>query len=143
MAVVLFIGFGFAALRNAGPLLAAATYNLAFLSLPTATVYAVVGQGRLRSLATGYAAFGSAYSLFNLPPLRPYNSFGSVQGRPKLLIEEGFILLQPYLHPMPLSGMKVHNDYDLVSQSLAIMLCGIVGAILARLLAPKDDRPNP
>ena len=85
MAVVLFIGFGFAALRNAGPLLATATYNLAFLSLPTATVCAVVGQGRLRSLATGYATFGSAYFLFNLLPLRPYNSLGYVQGRPKLL----------------------------------------------------------
>jgi hypothetical protein len=143
MAFILCVALGLAALRNAGPYLATALYNLTFFSLPTAIVCAVVGRRMLRGLATGYAAFGSAYFLFNLLPLRPYSSFGYVQGRPTLLIEKGFVLLQPYLKPMPPSDMQGFIDYDLVSQSLAIILCGIVGAALSRFVAWMYGRRRP
>jgi hypothetical protein len=140
MVFILGVAFGLAALRNAGPYLATATYNLACFSLPTAIVCAVVGQGMLRSLATGYAAFGSAYFLFYLLPLRAWGNFGLVQERPSLFIERGFVFLQPYLKPMPPTNIQGFMDYDLVSQSLAIMLCGGVGAVLSCFIAGKYAR---
>src|SRR5262249_31685058 len=83
---------------------------------------------------------GSAYFLFNLLPLRAYGSFGYVQGRPTLLIEQGFVFLQPYLKPMPSSDLQGFIVYDQVSQSLAIMLCGTFGAILSQLVAAMRGR---
>lgn len=62
MAFVVCVGFGLAALRNADPYWGTGTYNVAFLSLSVATVYAIVGRGRVRSFSTGFAAFGFTYT---------------------------------------------------------------------------------
>ena len=58
MAIVLSVGFGFAALRNANELWASATYTLAFLMNLVATLGALARKGRARLAWVGFAVFG-------------------------------------------------------------------------------------
>ena len=58
MAVVLFIGFGFAALRNANGLWASATFSLAILTVSVAVAGACSRQGRARMPWAGFAVAG-------------------------------------------------------------------------------------
>src|SRR5215831_4719880 len=127
MALVLFVGLSLAALRNADRYWAAGTYTLAFLAL-SAAVCAIVGQGAVRSFAIGFAVFGLSYILWGLLPHRDVNSFGfGPQPHPTLLPELGFVLLQPYLKPMPPSDTQGFISYDQVGQSIGILLSGFFG----------------
>jgi hypothetical protein len=146
MAIVLYLGFGFAALRNADEIWASAAYTVAMLLLAAALVGAFVCRGRARALWTGFAVFGWTYRLFaNLPDWENGGlGFGPIT-KPHVLIEWATAHLQPYLRPLP-PGMGGGNagfflmPYEQVSQSLGIILFGLLGAALGGLLAMTEER---
>jgi hypothetical protein len=138
MACVLYAAFGFAALRNADDLWADATYTIAIISLAAALLGAIVRGGRARVSWIGYAVFGWTYLLLDLLPAWTVSIFGFQQiARPHLLIGRATAQVQPYI-----SKSQILLPYDQVSHSLGIILSGLLGAVLAHLLASKDDRPN-
>jgi hypothetical protein len=143
MTVILLVGFGFAALRNANPFWASATYTIAIISILVALLCAFVRKGKARMSWAGLAVFGWAYFLIDLLPNRSVGSLGAGPiPWPSLLIEWGTAYLQPYIHPWA-PGTSEWVQYDQVSHSLGIILFGLVGAVLGGLVVPRDDRPNP
>jgi hypothetical protein len=141
MAVVLLVGFGFAAQWNATEFWASATYTLAILVIATATVGALPLRGRARTTWTGLAVFGWIYLLVGLLP--PWNTdpiYHTQLVRPPLLIEWCMVNVHVYLKPA--GGFNSHEAKQ-VSHSLAIIVFGLGGAVLARLLAAKEERLNP
>jgi hypothetical protein len=148
MAVVLAVGLGLAALRNADALWAGATFTLAVAMLAAAPVGAVARRGRARASWAGCAAFGwTALLVAQLPPRDVgVMGFGPIP-RPTLPIEWGLERLQPYLRPLPpgTSGMAavgLLTPYEQVGHALGILLAGLVGAVLGRLLAVDEGRPG-
>ncbi|AGA26056.1 hypothetical protein [Singulisphaera acidiphila] len=149
MAFVLYFAFGFAALRNANAFWASATYTMAILLIAGALVGAITRRGSTRAPWVGFAVFGWTYLLIAHLPKWDVGGlgFGPID-KPLLFIEWGTALLQPHIRTLPLgmNGEAAGNyliAYEQVSQSLGIILFGIVGAILSHLLAVKDDRPSP
>jgi hypothetical protein len=104
-----------------------------------ALVGAFARKGKARMTWAGFAVFGWACLILEWSPFR---TEGGVLGPPSMLVVWGFRSLQPYIQPMA-SGGETFLAYHRVTHSLEIILFGLVGAVLARLLAPKDDRPNP
>ena len=139
MAIVLFVGVGFAALRNADAFWASVTFTLALIAVSGAVVGAIVRKGAVRSTRVGFAVFGSAYLLVDLLPPRPVGGLGAGPiPWPSPLIEWATARLQPYVHPFaPMSTDWL--PYDQVAHSLGVILFGLVGAILGRLVAVKDE----
>jgi hypothetical protein len=148
MAVVLFLGFGFAALRNADAFWASAAYTLAIILLAGSLVGAFARKGRARTTWIGFAVFGWTYLIVtHLPDWHGGLGFGPIY-KPMLLIEWGTARLQPFIRPLlpGVAGEASGNylmPYEQVSQSLGIILFGLAGAVLGRLLAGKDERPVP
>jgi hypothetical protein len=138
MAILLYLGFALAALRNADDVWASATYTLAIILIAAALVGAVVRKGGARTTWTGFAVFGWTYLLVvQLPPWDFGGlGFGPIKKR-ILLIELGIAHLQPYIYPT--LGRRELTQYEQVSYSLGIILFGLVGAVLSRLLATKDE----
>jgi hypothetical protein len=140
MALVLTIGFGFAALRNANDFWASATFNVAIIMILGASLAALARKGAARMTWAGFAAFGWAYLLLSVLPPRAVGFFGFGPIRwPDLLINSAMSYLYPYLEPRSGFG-EVH---DQVTHSLQLILFGLVGAVVGRLVAVKDDRPSP
>ena len=145
MAIVLYVGFGFAALRNADDFWASVTFTLAIITISLAFVGAFARKGRARTTWSGFAVFGLAYLIIGLwPPLNFVVSvhFSHATATPALLIDWGLDRLQPYLHPLPLGAVGFIPYYE-VSHSLGSIVFGLIGAVLGRLVAVKDDRTNP
>jgi hypothetical protein len=139
MAIVLYVAFGFAALRNADQFWANATYTIAIFSTSTALLGAIVRKGTARVPWIGYAVFGWTYVLLDLLPSWTPSGFGFERVvRPNLMIMWGIGRLHPYIN-ISINLLR----YDQVSYSLGMILSGLIGAVLARFLASKDDRPNP
>jgi hypothetical protein len=139
MAVVLYVGFGFAALRNADHYWADATYTIAIISISAALLGAIVRKGTARVPWIGYATFGWTYVLLDLLPSWTPSGFGFERvKRPNLMIMWGIGRLYPHISTSP-----VLLPYDQVSYSLGMILFGLIGAFVARYLAPKDDGPKP
>jgi hypothetical protein len=133
MAIVLYFAFGFAALRNADKFWASAADTLAIILIAATLVGASARGGRARTPWVGFAVFGWTYLLTaHLPPIRT----------PHLLFEWGTARLQPYIKPLP-PGITYDFDYAHVSESLGIILFGLVGVVLGRLLALEGEQPNP
>jgi hypothetical protein len=142
MAIVLSVGFGFAALRNADLFWASATYTLAIIMIAAAPVGAFARKGTARMTWTGFAVFGWTYLLVD--QLQPWDRGGLGFGpilKPILLIEWGIARLQPYIYPA--GGGRDLRPYEQVSLSLGMILFGLVGAVLCRLVTVKDERPHP
>jgi hypothetical protein len=142
MAVVLYFGFGVAALRNADDFWASATYTLAITMIALAVVRALARKGGARTAWAGFAVFGWTYLLVNQLP--DWGSGGLGFGpipKPFSLIESGFALLQPHIHPTP-GGLDL-APYAQISYSLGIISFGLVGALLGGFPRVKDERPNP
>jgi hypothetical protein len=140
MVLVLCLGLCFAALLNADEFLASVTFTLTTMTISAALVGAFVRKGRARTTWVGFAVFGWAYLLVSRLPDLNTPIAGKLHG-PYLLIEWGIAELSPYIYP-PGTGIN-WAEYEQVSHSLGIVLFGLIGAVLARFLAPKDDRPNP
>jgi hypothetical protein len=100
MAIVLYLGFGFAALRNADAYWAGATYTLAITMIAAALVGALARKSGDRMTWTGFAVFGWTYLLvLQLPPWDVGGlGFGPIP-KPILLIEFGIAPLRPYIYP--------------------------------------------
>jgi hypothetical protein len=143
MAIVLYVGFGFAALRNADEFWASATSTLAIVSISAALVGAIVRKGRSRTTWTGFAVFAWTYLLVGLLPPRDvsFPSGGGLTPSPRLLIEWGCEHLQSYIYQST-KVLHGHIHYLQISHSLGVILFGLVGAIVGRLMAGKDERPN-
>jgi hypothetical protein len=143
MTFILLVGFAFAALRNANQFWASATYTLAIISILAALLCAFACKGKAQMTSAGIAVFGWAYLLIDLLPDR---SVGSLGGGPipwpSLMIEWGTAHLQPYIHPLA-PGTYDWLGYEQVSHSLGIILFGLVGAVIGRLVGHRDERPNP
>ena len=72
MTLILFVGLGFAALRNANPYWASGTLTLAIISILVALLGAFARTGKARMTWTGFAIFGWAYLLIDLLPARSH-----------------------------------------------------------------------
>ena len=143
MAIVLYIGFSFAALRNADDFWASATFTVAIITVSAALVGAFARTGKARMTWTGFAVFGWACVIVGLSPIRTGIVIGTpLQLTPRLLMTWGFSRLRQHIQPTP-PNVEFITAYVQVSHSLEIMLLGLVGAVLGRLLAVKDDRTNP
>ena len=141
MALVLYLGFGFAALRNADEFWASTASTLAIILVAAALVGASARSGRARTPWVGFAVFGWAYLLTAHLPPRDVGGFGPVW-KPHLLVGWGAARLQPYIKPLP-PGIGGDFAHEQVSESLGIILFGLVGVVLGRLLALEGERPNP
>jgi hypothetical protein len=140
MAIVLFFAFGFAALRNADAFWARATYTLALIMISAAPLGALARKGRARMAWAGCAVFGWTCLLVGaLPHFRDQVfGFGPIPA-PGSLVESLYEYLMQYL---PVN--QSFGDVDAqVFCSLEIILYGLVGAIMGRLLAAKEERSNP
>jgi len=134
MAVIIFIGFGFAAIRNANEIWASATYTLAVLMVSLATLGALARKGRARVMWAGFALFGWVRGLVGvLPSIHTYQ-IGPIPA-PELLTNRGFDFLREYL-AMPRGVVWVPFQ---LGYSLDIILFGLIGCVAGRLLAAKDE----
>jgi hypothetical protein len=134
MAIVLYCGFGFAALRNANVFWAGATFDLAIITVSVALVGACVRkEGRV-----AWAGFATAAGVRLVIWLSTPQTVGSLNGPPHSL----FYGLQKYLNPMA-SGGIAFIAYTQICNSLDIVFLGFVAAALSRFLAMKADRTNP
>src|SRR5207249_481279 len=127
-----------AALRNADALWASATYTLAIIMISAALVGALARSGKARLPWAGFAVFGWACLITE------WSHFGTspgVEGRPALLGIWLFFVLENWFEPPALGGAQ-HASRQ-VADSFGIMLFGLVGAVLSRLVAAKDDRADP
>jgi hypothetical protein len=138
MAIVLYLGTGFAALRNATEFWASATLTLAAAIVLAATLGAFARKGTRRFAWAGFAAFGWTCALtewLSFLAMRQY-------APPPMLVLWGFRTLQPYIQPSAAGGDPYIRYYQ-ISISLEVVLFGVVGAIVGRLVAAEVDRPNP
>ena len=143
MAIVLYLGFGFAALRNADRFWASATYTLALIMIALASIGAFARRGTARMTWAGFSVFGWTYLLIDqLPPWAIGGLGAGPIPKPVLLIEWGAALLQHHINPQSTRGMA-WVEYEQVSLSLGIIFFGLVGAVVGRLLARRDEPPNP
>jgi hypothetical protein len=147
MAIVIYLGFGFAALRNADEFWASAAYTLAITLIAGATVGALTRHGKARAPWLGFAVFGWTYLLIvHLPDWTVLGFvFGPVR-KPLLIFEWAAARLQPYVRSIPseIAGTGEYLIvYEQVSRSLGVILFGLLGMLFASLLSAKDERPNP
>jgi hypothetical protein len=139
MATVLFIGFAFAALRNADAFWAKATYTLALVMISAAPLTALTRKGRARVAWAGFAVFGWTRLLVGaLPHFRDFVfGFGPITS-PGSLAELAYEYLLGYLAPSRGLGPEDAQVFC----SLETILFGLAGAVLGSLLAVKDERLN-
>ena len=141
MIVVLFVGLGFAALRNANEFWASATFTLAILAVSTAVVVAGARKGRARMTWFGFAVFGGASLLIWLSTCQTIDF--SMNAPPLPLITWGLRRLERQINQTVPVGEATWMNYLQVCHSLEVILVGFVGAILGRFVAVQDERPDP
>src|SRR4051794_22386192 len=124
MALVLFFGFGFTALRNADTFWASATYTLAITLIAASLVGAIVRIGEARSAWIGFAAFGSTYLLVARLPDQHSPIAGRIGG-PYLLIELGLARLASSIYPP--GAVANWAEYAQTCNFLGIILFGLIG----------------
>src|SRR3954462_13313050 len=76
MAIMVYLGFSFAALRNADPFWASATYTLAIMMIAAALLGGFIRKGRARTAWIGFAVFGWVYLLIDVLPPRASGGLG-------------------------------------------------------------------
>jgi hypothetical protein len=141
MVLVLYVGLGFAALRNANAFWASATFTLAILAVSAAVVGAVARKGRARMTWLGFAVFGWASLLIWLSTSQSIDNVG--HGPPPSFTTWGLHSLMPYVNQTVRFGLATRWTYLQICHSLEVILIGFVGAILGRFVVVEDDRPNP
>ena len=141
MIVVLYVGLGFAALRNANEFWASATFTLAILAVSTAVVVAGARKGRARMTWLGFAVFGGASLLIWLSTCQTIDF--SMNAPPLPVMTWGLRSLIPHINPTVPMGSITWMRCLQVCHSLEVILVGFVGAILGRFVAAQDERPDP
>jgi hypothetical protein len=140
MVVVLYVGLGFAALRNPNGFWASATFTLAIMAVSAAVVGAVARKGQARMTWLGFAVFGWASLLIWLTTAQTIDD--SANGPPVTVMTWGLRRLVPYFNQAPF-GSTTWMNYLQICHSLEVILAGFVGAVLGRHVAVQDDRPDP
>ena len=135
MAIVLYFGFSFAALRNADAFWASATFSLAIIMVSVAFLGAYARKEEAPMSWAGFATAGGACLVIWLSTSQ---TVGSLNGPPEPLLYK----FQPYIHPMAPGAKSALIAYTQICHSLDVILLGLVGAVLGHLVAVKDDRPN-
>jgi hypothetical protein len=160
MTIVLFIGFGFAALRSASILWASAVFTLTVAVLSVAVLGAMARRGRSRMTWAGFALFGWVYlgTTFGpwaaahgitAPPYAtrwPLDYWDVKLWRPGGGMIDTAAMGERLIPRFPLRPLLTNPDAfqaRRIGHCLAALLVGLVGAISGRLLAPKDEQPNP
>jgi hypothetical protein len=133
MGIVILIGLGFAALRNANEIWASATFSVAIVSVSVAIAGA---WSRNAGARMPWAGFGIAGGLCLVIWLWTYSQVDHSYGPPYYpLIHR----LQPYINPQASAGPEI-VAYTRIAHSLDVVLLGWVGAVFGRFLAVKDER---
>jgi MFS family permease len=140
MAIVIYVGFGFAALRNANDLWATSAYTLAILAVSAAVVGAVARKGRARMTWLGFAVFGGASLLIWLSTCETIDH--SWNGPPAPVMTWGLRSLELHINQNIPVGHENSMNFIQVCHSLEVILFGLVGAAMGRLVAAKDDQLN-
>jgi hypothetical protein len=135
MAIVLFAGLAFAALRGSNAFWASATFSVAVLTISVAIAVACVRKDDARMPCAGFAIAGSACLVIWLATP---NTVGFVSGPPHLLVFWGLYKLQPYINPTVTGGEEL-IAYVQICHSLEAILFGLVGAALGRYFGGQDD----
>jgi hypothetical protein len=169
MAVVIFAGFGFAALRSATPRWSSVVFTLTVAVLLAAILAAIARRGRARIMWTGFALFGWFYLGTTFGPWAAGNGvtappyltkwaldyldarFWAVAQAPAGRMDtgpSGEVLFQRFLLGMPPGNAPIQftpdsSQFRRIGHSIAAILVGLLGAVLGRLMAAKDERPNP
>jgi hypothetical protein len=119
MALVLWIGYGFAALRNANDVRAGATFGLAIVAASVGLAGACFRKEGARMPWAGFGiAGGLRLVVWSLAP----TAFGNVRGAPYFMF------------------YQLHTQ---ISHFLDVLLLGLLAAVLCDVLAAKDDTSNP
>ena len=134
MAIVLYVGFGFAALRNADAYWASATFSVAIIAVSVALAGALT---RKREARMSWAAFGIAGGAYLFIWLSTSQTVGFINGPPQPLL----YAFQRFINPTA-SGGRDFIAYTQICNSLNVILLGLVGAAVSKFLPVKDDRPN-
>jgi hypothetical protein len=134
MTFIFLLGFGFAALRNANPFWASASFSLAVIAVSVAVVGALARRGEARTSWAGFAIASGACLVIRIST---HGTVGSLNGPPRPLL----YALQQYVNPMASSGREL-IAYAQTCLSLEVVLLGLAGAVLGHLVAVKDDRPG-
>ena len=134
MAVVFYVGFGFAALRNASAFWASATFSVAVISVSVALAAAFLGEAKSRLSWAGFAAAGGARLLIWL---LTDQTVGSLNGPPRSLLHA----FRSYINPEA-SGGGPYIAYTQISNALDVIILGVLGAVVGHFLAVKDARLN-
>ncbi len=137
MAIVLYVAVGFAALRNASVFWASATLSVAVLLVSVARGGTLSGRGRSRVTWAGFAAPSLACLVIWFSA---HETVGFGSAPPHLLAFWAFHKLLPYLNPAASTGGEPYIYYEQISKSLEAIVFGLIGALLSRLIAAKDDR---
>ncbi|HEX8203525.1 MAG TPA: hypothetical protein VF590_23820 [Isosphaeraceae bacterium] len=151
MALILACGLGLAALKSVSPLWSSVTFTVALSALLVATLGAAL-RGRHRTFWLGFAVFGWGYALFSFAP------GAETQIRPYLLTTRMLDALVPVLGVAPSArvyhmnpktggvsgwtGFSNQGHYERTGHSLAILLHGLAGAVLAVLWAAYEGRTD-
>jgi hypothetical protein len=157
MAIVLFIGFGFAALRLATVLWASAIFTLTVVILLVAVLGAMARQGRARMTWAGFALFGWVYlgTTFG-----PWAAVHGVAAPPyatrwpldywdvKLWSGRGRVDTAPVgemLFPRFPPAWPGRDAFQArrIGHCFAAILFGLVGAVSGRFLASRYEHSNP
>jgi hypothetical protein len=159
MAIVLLVGVGLAAARLGTVLWSSAVFTLTVAVLSAAILGAMARRGRARVTWAGFALFGWVYlgtafgpgadsNGVNAPPFvtrwgldywdakRWPGGMGRIDTAPP-----GEELFSRW--PVPAVVLPDAFQIRRIGHCLAAILFGLVGAALGRLLAVKEEQPNP
>jgi hypothetical protein len=135
MAVVLYIGFGIVALRNASACWASATFNLAIISVSVAAAAAYTRSEKGPMFWAGFATAGGARLVIWLLSSQ---TVGSLNGPPRPLIYK----CKSYTNPL-VSGREPYIAFTQTLRYLYIIFLGLFAAAIRHFVAVKDGQPNP
>jgi hypothetical protein len=155
IAAVIFIGLGFAALRSASPLWSSAVFTLTVTVLSAAILGAMARRGRARMTWAGFALFGWVYLGTAFGPWADVNGVTAPPYVTRLGLDYWHSKLPKppgaatYSAPafaspaaVPLVLTPDALQFRRIGHCLAAILFGLVGTVLGRLIAAKDDQPN-
>jgi hypothetical protein len=149
-ALVLLLGFGFAALRGATLGWATASMLIALLALCSATLGAVVRRGSSRPSWVGFAIFGWAYFLLHFSPWAQWTTGYSPAHFTTWAIDSLLVSrLDPELEAgqaiggvesfIILRSGKSGSFFCAVFHAIASLLFGLVGSALGIVLSERSE----
>ena len=158
MAVVIFIGLGFAALPSASPLWSSAVFTLTVTVLSAAILAAMARRGRARMTWAGFALFGWVYLGTTFGPWADSNGVKAPPYVTRLGLDywdsklwsskrmetapHGELLFSRFTMSLATTIAPDALQFRRIGHCLTAILFGLVGAVLGRLIAAKDDEPN-